>query len=162
TEALTLNKTNPTVGLTSTGRQAVELPLSAGRNINNLALLSPNVFSAPGSSQISANGQRARNNNFTIDGSDNNDISVTISTTQVIPEEVSQFQIQTNSFNAEFGRNSGAQINVITRSGTNRWHSDAFEYYRGSALNALDNVEKRNGLTEPARFNRNQFGGTIG
>lgn len=162
TEALSLNKTNPTVGLTSTGRQAVELPLSPARNINNLALLSPNVFLAPGSSQISANGQRARNNNFTIDGSDNNDIAITVATTQIIPEEVAQFQIQTNPFNAEFGRNSGAQINVITKSGTNRWHGDAFEYYRGSALNALDNIEKNNGLTEPARFNRNQFGGTIG
>lgn len=161
-EAITLNKTNPTIGLTVTAKQAVELPLGAARNVNNLALLSPNVYTAPGSSGISANGQRARNNNFTIDGSDNNDISVTLSTTPVVPEAVAEFQIQTNPYNVEFGRNSGAQINIITRSGTNQFHGDLFEYYRGSRLNALDNIEKQNGLTRPARFNRNQAGFDIG
>ena len=158
TEAITLNKTNPTIGLTVTARQAVELPLGAGRNVNNLALLSPNVFTAPGSSGISANGQRARNNNFTIDGSDNNDISVTIPTSPVIPEAVAEFQVQTNAYSVEFGRNSGAQINVITRSGSNAFHADVWDYYRGSRLNALDNIEKTNGLERPSRFNRNQFG----
>jgi hypothetical protein len=154
-EAIALNKTNPTIGLTASSRQAVELPLSAGRNINNLALLSPNAFSAPGSTGISANGQRARNNNFTIDGSDNNDISVTISTSPIVPEAVAEFQVQTNPYNVEFGRNSGAQINVITKSGTNKIRGDVFEFYGGSALNALDNLEKGSGLLRPARFNRN-------
>jgi len=161
-EAITINKSNPTIGLTATRRQAIELPLSAGRDVNNLALLSPNVFTAPGSTGISANGQRARNNNFTIDGSDNNDISVTLATTPIIPEAVAEFQIQTNAYNAEFGRNSGAQINVITKSGTNQVHGDAFEYYRGSALNALNNIEKQNGLKRPARLDRNQFGFDVG
>ena len=161
-EGVTLNKTNPTIGLTVTARQAEELPLSAGRNVNNLALLSPNVHLAPGSTGISANGQRARNNNFTIDGSDNNDIAVTLSTTPVFPEAVGQFQIQTNPYSVEFGRNSGAQINIITKSGTNEYHGDVWEYYRGSRLNALDNIEKRNGLTRPSRFNRNQYGFAIG
>src|SRR5262249_45458654 len=85
TETIALNKTNATIGLTATARQAVDLPINAGRNVNNLALLSPNVFTAPGSTGMSANGQRARNNNFTIDGTDNNDISVTLVTTPVIP-----------------------------------------------------------------------------
>ncbi|HEX7314840.1 MAG TPA: carboxypeptidase regulatory-like domain-containing protein [Pyrinomonadaceae bacterium] len=158
TEAIALNKTNATVGLTVSTRQVVELPTGAGRNINNLALLSPNVFSGPGSSGISANGQRARNNNFTIDGSDNNDISVTIPTTSVVPEAVGEFQVQTNPYSVEFGRNSGAQINVITKSGTNEFHGEAWDYYRGSRFAALDNIEKSQGLTRPARFNRNQFG----
>ncbi len=161
-EGIDLNKTAPTIGMTSNSRQAVELPLSAARNVNNLALLSPNTFTAPGSTQISANGQRARNNNFTIDGSDNNDISVTLSTSTVIPEAVKEFQVQTNAFNVEFGRNSGAQLNIITKSGTNEYHGDIFYYYRGSALNGLDSVEKRNGLNRPARFNRNQAGGSFG
>jgi outer membrane receptor protein involved in Fe transport len=161
-QAITLNKTNPTIGLTATARQVVELPLGAARDVNNLALLSPNVFSAPGSTGISANGQRARNNNFTIDGSDNNDLSVTISTVDVVPEGVGEFQIQTNPYNVEFGRNSGAQINVITRSGTNDFHGDVFEYYRGSRLNALDNIEKAAGLERPSRFVRNQFGFAVG
>lgn len=155
---ISLNKTNPTIGLTATDRQATELPLSAARNINNLALLSPNIFQAPGSTGISSNGQRARNNNFTIDGSDNNDISVTLMTTPVVPEAVAEFQVQTNAYNVEFGRNSGAQLNVITKSGTNKIHGDVFEYYRGSGISALDNLEKSSGLKSPARFNRNQFG----
>ena len=161
-DAISVNKTNATIGLTATARQVVDLPLGAARDVNNLALLSPNTFSAPGSTGISANGQRARNNNFTIDGSDNNDLSVTISTVDVVPEGVGEFQIQTNAYSAEFGRNSGAQINVITKSGTNDFHGDLFEYYRGSRLNALDNIEKSVGLTRPARFVRNQFGFTIG
>ncbi|MET0645016.1 MAG: carboxypeptidase regulatory-like domain-containing protein [Pyrinomonadaceae bacterium] len=162
TEAITLNKTNATVGLTVSPRQVVELPTGGARNVNNLALLSPNVFSAPGSSGISANGQRARNNNFTIDGSDNNDISVTIATTSVVPEAVGEFQVQTNPYSVEFGRNSGAQINIITKSGTNEFHGDVFDYYRGSGLNARDNLEKASGLARPARINRNQFGFDIG
>lgn len=159
---LDLNKTAPTIGLTSSGRQAVELPLNPGRNVNALALLSPNIFTAPGSTGISSNGQRARNNNFTIDGSDNNDISVTISTSFVIPEAVQEYQVQTNAFNVEFGRNSGAQLNIITKSGTNQFHGNLFEYYRGSAISALSTTEKRNGLDRPARFDRNQVGGAIG
>lgn len=161
-EAITLNKTNATIGLTATARQVVELPLGAARDVNNLALLSPNVFSAPGSTGISANGQRARNNNFTIDGSDNNDLSVTISTVDVVPEGVGEYQIQTNAYSVEFGRNSGAQINVITKSGANDFHGDFWNYYRGSALNARDNLEKAAGLARPTRFVRNQYGFAIG
>lgn len=160
--AVLLNKSNPTIGYTATARQAVDLPLSAARDVNNLALLSPNTFQAPGSTGISANGNRARNNNFTIDGSDNNDISVTLSTTPVIPEAVAEFQNQTNAYNAEFGRNSGAQLNVITRSGTNQFHGDVFEYYRGSTLNSRDNLEKAAGRTDPTRENRNQAGFALG
>src|SRR5262245_43885129 len=161
-EAIALNKTNPTIGLTASSRQAVELPLSPGRNVNNLTLLSPNAFSAPGSTGMSVNGQRARNNNFTIDGSDNNDISVTIPTSPIVPEAVAEFQVQTNPYNVEFGRNSGAQINVITKSGTNEIHGNVWDYYSGSALSALDNREKFNGLDRPARFNRNQAGFGLG
>ena len=111
------SKTNPSIGLTATSRQAVELPLGAGRNINNLALLAPNAFTAPGSSGLSVNGQRARNNNFTIDGSDNNDISVTIQTTPVIPEAVQEYRLQTNPYSVEFGRNSGAQRDISQGAG---------------------------------------------
>ncbi len=162
TEAITLNKTNATVGTTIESQRVVELPLGAARNVNGLALLSPNVFSAPGSSGISANGQRARNNNFTIDGSDNNDISVTISTSPVIAEAVQEFQVQTNPYSAENGRNTGAAINVSTKSGTNNFRGEVWNYYRGSDLNALSNTEKTAGLTQPPQFNRNQTGFSIG
>lgn len=157
-----LNRNSPTIGATFEARRVVELPLSAGRDINNLAVLSPNAFRAPGSSGISVNGQRARNNNFTIDGSDNNDISVTIPTVGLAPEAVQEFQIQTNPYNAEFGRNSGGQINVITKSGTNEFHGQAFIYYLGSGLNTLNNLEKQRGLRSQPRFNTNQVGGDFG
>jgi hypothetical protein len=160
-ETVSLNKSNPTVGLVSTGRQAVELPLSAARNIDNLALLAPNTFGAPGSTGISSNGSRARNNNFTIDGSDNNDISVTLRTSPVVPEAVAEFQVQTNPYNVEFGRNSGAQINVITKSGTNGFHTDLWDYYRTAGFNALTNLEKANKLTEPPKSVRHQLGGLL-
>ena len=116
-EAIELNKTSATVGTTTMARQVVELPLSGTRNINNLIATSPNVNRTSGQGTFSANGQRSRNNNYMIDGSDNNDISVTIATTQVVPESVAEFQVQTNAYNVEFGRNSGAQVNVITKSG---------------------------------------------
>ena len=162
TEAVTLNKTNGTIGTIIDSRRVTELPLGAARNVNNLALLSPNVFTAPGSTGISANGQRARNNNFTIDGSDNNDITVTIATTPVIAEGVGEFQIQTNPYSAENGRNTGASINVVTKSGTNKYHGAFWDYYRGSTLNAMDNIEKALGNTDPGRFNRNQYGFSVG
>lgn len=156
-----LNKTNPNIAMTATSRQAVELPLP-GRNINNLALLSPNTFTAPGSTGISANGNRARNNNFMIDGTDNNDLSVTIQTTPVLPEEVAEYAVGTANFSAEFGRNSGAQINVITRSGTNTFKGEVWDYYRSAGLNSLDNIEKANGLKDPTKFVRHQAGFDFG
>jgi outer membrane receptor protein involved in Fe transport len=161
-EGITINKTDPTIGQTMTTRQAVDLPLSAARDVNQLALLSPNAVPAPGSSGISVNGQRARNNNFTIDGTDNNDISVTLPTISVIPEAVGEFQVLTNAYSAEFGRNTGAQINVITKSGTNDFHGDVFHFYRGAKLNALANTDKVAGLTRPPQFVRNQPGFTFG
>lgn len=161
-EAVQLNKSNPTVGQISTARQAVELPLSASRDINNLALLAPNTFTAPGSTGISANGQRARNNNFTIDGSDNNDASVTISTLDLAPEAVAEFQVQTNPYNVEFGRNSGAQLNVVTKSGTNSFRGELWDYYRSAGFNALDNREKANKLEEPTKNVRHQAGASLG
>lgn len=162
TSGVELNKSNPTVGLVVTERQVTDLPLSPARNVNNLALLSPNVAQGPGSSGISANGNRARNNNFMIDGTDNNDASVTIATTPVLPEEVAEFQIQTNAFDAEFGRNTGAQINVITRSGTNAFKGEVWDFYRSSGLDTLNNLQKAAGLSDAPKDIRHQAGASFG
>ncbi len=97
-----------------------------------------------------------------IDGSDNNDASTTISTTPVVPEAVQEIAVQTNPYNVEFGRNTGAQFNVITRSGTNALRGEVFEYYASSELNSRTNIEKGNGLDDPAGFTRHQVGGGIG
>src|SRR6266511_4855765 len=163
-EAIELNKTNATVAMTRTARQVTELPLGgAARNINNLILQSPNVSSSTGQGTYSVNGQRSRNNNFMIDGSDNTDISLTIATSQILPEAVAEFQVITNPFNVEFGRNSGAQVNVITKSGSNSFHGEGWEYYQDNKRWAsLTNIQKDSGLKESPQFKRHQFGVDIG
>jgi outer membrane receptor protein involved in Fe transport len=159
---VTINRTNATVGLVTNARQVVELPISPTRDVTRVALLSPNVVSGPGAEGISANGQRSRNNNFMIDGSDNNDASVSLSTTPIPPEAVAEVAVQTNPYNVEYGRSSGAQFNVITKSGTNAFRGDIFDYYTDSKYNARTNVEKRTGFDDPAGFTRHQVGGGIG
>ena len=91
-----LNKTTPTIANSLNARAVEQLPLAGGRNLNNLIATSPNVTSTGGQGTYAANGQRSRNNNYMIDGSDNNDISVTISTTPLVPEAVAEFQVITN------------------------------------------------------------------
>jgi hypothetical protein len=157
-----LNRTNPTIGTTISARAVEELPLPGGRNINNLVLTTPNASSTTGQGTFAINGNRPRNNNYMVDGSDNNDISVTISTSQIIPESVAEFQVLQNPYSVEFGRNSGGQINVITKSGTNRVSGDIFDYYQSAGLNSLNNLEKDSGLTDPSKFIRHQVGGDLG
>ena len=126
-------KTTATISRTLDKRVVEDLPITAAtRDVTRLAVLAPTVTRAPGSTEFSANGQRARNNNFIIDGADNNDLSVTLTSTRLIPEAVAEFQIQTTAYSAEFGRNSGAQVQVITRSGTNQFHGEGWEFYRGN------------------------------
>lgn len=157
-----LNRVNPTIGTTIPARMVVELPLAGGRNINNLVLTVPNAVSTTGQGTFAINGNRPRNNNYMIDGSDNNDISVTIATSQIVPESVAQFQVLQNPYSAEFGRNTGGQINVITKSGTNRFRGEAWDYYVSSDFYSRTNIEKANDLKEPPRFIRHQVGGDLG
>jgi len=136
-----LNKTTPTIATTVNQRMVVELPLAGGRNINNLVLTVPNSSATTGQGTFAINGNRPRNNNYMVDGSDNNDISVTIATSAIVPEAVQEFQVLQNPYSVEFGRNTGGQINVITRSGSNRFSGDVFDYYQASGLNSLTNFE---------------------
>ena len=100
-----LAKTSATIERTFSGAMISQMPLTSGlRDVNTLAVLAPTATRAPGSTGVSANGQRARNNNFMLDGVDNNDPSVTIANLRVIPEAVSEFQVQTSPYSAEFGR----------------------------------------------------------
>jgi hypothetical protein len=97
-----------------------------------------------------------------IDGSDNNDISVTISTTPLVPEAVAEFQVITNAYSVEFGRNSGAQVNIVTKSGTNQFKGDGWDYYTSSKFYSLTNIEKANKQDKPSRYNRHQAGFDLG
>ena len=157
-----LNKTNPTIATSINARAIEELPLPGGRNINNLVLTVPNASSTTGQGTYAINGNRPRNNNYMVDGSDNNDISVTIATSQIVPESVAEFQVMQNPYSVEFGRNSGGQINVITKSGSNRFRGDFFDYYQSSGLNSRTNIEKANNLATPPKLIRHQLGGDLG
>ena len=131
-------------------RQVTQLPLNGG-GIDNLALLVPGVASTQDTTfsngvGISANGNRGRSNNFQIDGQDNNDNSVAGPTLFLTnTDAVGGFQVITNNFSAEFGRNSGAQVNAITKAGTNDFHGTMFWYHNNAGLDALNNLQKVNG-----------------
>jgi hypothetical protein len=128
------------------------------------------VLLSPGSQQVqsslggfSINGQRERNNNFLVDGTDNNDAAVPgipggIST--INPDSTQEFRVITNNFLPEFGRNSGAIIDVVTRSGTNKFHGDLYEFNRVNDLAARDYFNPKPDPQNP--FVRNQFGGSFG
>ncbi|MGH9628377.1 MAG: carboxypeptidase regulatory-like domain-containing protein, partial [Bryobacteraceae bacterium] len=134
----------------------------ATRDVTRLALLAPTVTRAPGSNEFAANGNRARNNNFMVDGVDNNDPSVTLDSNRILPEGIAEFQVQTSSYSAEYGRSSGAQVNLITKSGSNEFHGEVWDYYAGNWMEPVSLLNKRNELTETPRFVNNQAGGDIG
>ena len=158
-----LSKASATIERKLDGRFVESVPLTAFfRDVNALAYMAPTATRAPGSTGISVSGQRARNNNFMIDGVDNNDLSVTIANARIIPEAVAEYQVQTTSYSAEYGRNSGAQISVITRSGTNELHGSAWNYYRANWMEPVSLLNKRANILQTPRFVQNQAGGSLG
>ncbi len=145
-------------------KQISELPLIL-RDPYQLVLLSPGVVSASNNDGgVSVNGQRDRNNNFMLDGADNNDTSVPGGlggVSSANPDSAQEFRVITNNFDAEFGRNTGAIVDVVTRGGTNNFHGDAYEFGRYSALGARDFFNtKANGKQDP--YVRNDFGASVG
>ncbi|MGA9977434.1 MAG: TonB-dependent receptor [Candidatus Sulfotelmatobacter sp.] len=148
--------------------QMTELPLIL-RDPYQLVLLGPGVTQSDGMGGISTNGGRERNNNFMLDGADNNDTEVPGGLgglTSQNPDSTEEFRVITNNFAPEYGRNNGAIIDVITRSGTNNWHGDAFYFGRWDALGArgyFNTVDPSTGLVEPKNpYIRNLYGGSIG
>ncbi|HKE56380.1 MAG TPA: carboxypeptidase regulatory-like domain-containing protein [Pyrinomonadaceae bacterium] len=135
-----------------TARQVVELAqTSVGTSgVNNLALIAPNVSSSGGvgvGMGGSVGGQRTRNNNFMVDGVDNNDKGVTGPQGYISPEEVAEFSLLQNQFSAEFARSNGGQFITVTKSGTNDFHGTFYGFARNRYLNALDNLQKVAGVT---------------
>src|SRR5437667_12114173 len=120
------------------------------------------VAPAPTFTEFAAYGQRSRNNNFMLDGVDNNDLTVTNSSLRIIPEAVQQVQLQTVAYSAEFGRSSGAQFSAVTKAGTNLYHGEVWEYYRGNWMEPLSRANKRAGFKGTTRYVDNQFGGDVG
>jgi hypothetical protein len=155
-----------------------------GRSFQRLIELSPGVTFTPSSltsqGQFSVNGQRASSNYFTVDGVSANfasSPSVTLyetagggvpsysasGTTASLAsvDAIQEFSIQTSSYAPEFGRQPGAQVSIVSRSGTNQWHGTAFDYVRNSVLDANNFFANRSGLKKAA-IRQNDFGGTFG
>jgi hypothetical protein len=166
-EAPLVDTTSTQLGAIVNNRSVNELPLNA-RDSYQFLQLQPGVQSQLGSSggtfygsdssgSVSVNGGRDRSNNFSVNGGDANDQFVNLPTIQPTPDAIEEFRVISNTFDAEYGRNSGAVVNVITKSGTNKWHGNFYEYFRNKVLNAQGYFN-----TVKPQFNQNQFGGTFG
>lgn len=156
-------------------RQVVELAQTAtGAGIYNLALIAPNVSSSGGvgvGTGGSVGGQRPRNNNFVVDGIDNNDKSVTGPQMYISPEVVTEFSLLANQYGAEFARSTGGQFITVTKSGSNDLHGTAYGFFQNRNLNALDTLQKTSGVTRcrqlgndlcQPRSDTGRFGGNVG
>ena len=153
-------------------RSINDLPLN-GRNASFLAQLSAGVTAAYDSGRgytqsgsFSANGARSLQNNYMIDGIDNNaEIDDLQNQTQYVvmppPDALNEFTVQTNNYSAQFGHAEGAVLNAETRAGTNQLHGDAFEFLRNDKLDAADFFLNAAGSTK-AELRQNQFGFTLG
>src|SRR5947209_192285 len=159
---------------TVVGQQQIEsLPIN-GRNFISFSVITPGVTTdrtpqqgASATSGLSFAGQRARSNNIMVDGLDNNDLVVGSVRATFSQEAVREFQVLANSYSAEFGKASGGIVNIVTKSGTNDFHGNAFFYYRDKGLNAKDHFEKFDVFGSPvdrgkSPFSQNQWGGTLG
>ena len=122
------------------------------------------IYGSDSPGAVSVNGGRGRSNNFSVNGGDANDLFANLPTVQPSPDSIAEFRVLTNTFDAEYGRNSGSVVNVVTKSGTNQWHGNLFEFFRNKVLNANDYcLTAAEGLPcEKPQFNQNQFGGTFG
>jgi hypothetical protein len=172
TEVVEVTGAPPVVDTTSTQLGAVmnsvavsELPLNT-RDTYQLLQLQPGVQSQLGSNLftgstdpgvVSVNGGRGRANNYQVNGGSANDVFVNLPAIQPSPDAIEEFRIITNTFDAEFGRNSGAVVNVVTKSGTNKLHGDFYEFLRNKVLNSRNFFD-----TTKADFKQNQFGATLG
>jgi len=164
-EAPLVDTTSTQLGAVMDQRQVAGLPLNA-RDTYQLLQLQPGVQGVGGadlfygsnqSGAVSVNGGRGRSNNFNVNGGDGNDLFVNSPAIQPTPDSIAEFRVLSNTFDAEYGRNSGAVINVVTKSGTNSWHGSAYEFLRNQSLNAKGYLDLRR-----ADDKQNQFGGTFG
>ncbi len=147
-------------------RQLADLPsASTGSGVINLSLLQAGVSSSGAvgiGSGPSVGGQRPANNNFTIEGIDNNGRSTTGPVTSVPNDAVAEFTLIQNQFSPDFGHSSGGQFNQVLKSGTNTFHGALYEYLENRNLDAADNLNAVDGNPLHPRFDSNRFGGNIG
>lgn len=162
-----LDTTTAQVTNTYERRLATEHPLSANPSggVYNLALLGAGVASSGGigaGTGPSVGGIRPRNNNFSVEGVDNNNKNITGPIIYVPNDAVGEFTVLQNQFSAEFGRGSGGQFNVTIKSGTNQLHGSLYEYLLNRKLNANDQAAARQGVLTPPRYDENRLGAQAG
>lgn len=168
-EAPVVESATITVGHVITERFVQEIPLN-GRHFVDLGLLIPGSVTPPqsgfltaplrgqGSFAFNTAGNREDTVNFMINGINLNDMVQNQITFQPSINTVSEFKVNNSTFSAEYGRNSGAIVNIATRSGTNEFHGEVFNFLRNDALDARNFFDGR----EPAPFKRNNFGAAVG
>ena len=110
---------------------------------------------------FAVNGARTQSANYLLDGSENNDTFMSAPAQDVPLDSIEEFNIQTNHFSAEYGRNVGFTANIITKAGSNEFHGTIYDYIRNSVLAANTYDNNAHGFPRP-QFNRHQFGGTLG
>ena len=146
---------------------AADLPIASFVNggVLNLSLLSAGVANSGGvgiGTGPSVGGQRPYNNNFTIEGIDNNEKSTTGSLAFVPNDAVSEFTLLQNQYSAEFGHSSGGQFNTSIKSGTNQIHGSIYEYMGNRNFDAIDQTSANSGIYKNPRFDQNRLGASIG
>ncbi|MEO5895271.1 MAG: carboxypeptidase regulatory-like domain-containing protein [Vicinamibacterales bacterium] len=176
-EASLVETASASMGTVIDQKKVEDLPLN-GRNFTQLGTLIPGVVAPPPSlsgsagdatpggfgaatSGFSVNGMRNQSNNFLLDGASNNDTFNTGFVMRPPPDAIQEFKIQTHSYSAEYGRNSGSVVNVVTRAGTNVLHGAGWEFNRD------DKLQARNFFAAPApapkpKLKQNQFGASVG
>jgi len=140
-EAAAVQTDTSSLGQVISSQQVVDMPLN-GRNYVNLASLTAGVIDTSTGTNgntagaFSSNGTRGDLNNYILDGIDNNNNSGGGAQLGVNVDAIAEFKIQTNSYDAEFGRSGGAALNVVIKSGTNEFHGSVFEFFQNSYMNA--------------------------
>jgi len=164
--AAVIDTTTATIGASFDQQQAMRLPaMNLTSGVLNLALLGAGVAHSGGlglGEGPSVGGQRPRQNNFMIEGIDNNRKDVTGANLKPSNEAVQEFSMLQNQFTAEFGHSTGGQFNTVVKSGTNSLHGSLYEYFRNRNLEAVDESFKRSGILSNPRYDDNRFGGTAG
>jgi hypothetical protein len=166
-----LQTENATVGEVVTGSTVVALPLN-GRNFAQLSLLvpgvqthSPDTFNSTKQNSDSGrpyvNGQREQSNNFMLDGIDQNEAVDNLVAYYPSPDAIAEMRIETNNYSAEYGNVAGGVISAVTKSGTNEFHGNLFEFGRNDKLDANSWGNKRSGA-QKAELRQHIFGGTLG
>jgi hypothetical protein len=174
TESVEVTGAPPVVDTSSTQlgavvneRASTQLPLNQ-RDVYQLLQLQPGVQSQLGNDLfygsdkpgvVTVNGGRGRSNNYSVNGGDGNDLFANLPAIEPSPDSIEEFRVISNSFDAEYGRNSGAVVNVVTKSGTNNVHGSIYEFFRNDVLNAHPFTFF---AAPKPEFKQNQFGGTIG